>query len=104
MPDRSVELNVRFVRSFRIDGMQSTHPAGLYRLVRDEEEIVGLSFVAYRLLNLMIHTPAIATPGAMEVHKIRQADLDAALDLDQAQPQSAPGISLGFLLSQGGQP
>jgi diphthamide synthase (EF-2-diphthine--ammonia ligase) len=84
MPDRSIETSVRFERPFCIAGMESVYPPGLYRLVRDEEELLGLSFVAYRLCALMIHTPAIkAVPAVAQVFRIEQAALDAALLADQ---------------------
>jgi len=62
---RTVESTVAFNHPFRLISVDTILPAGEYRLVTDEEEIPGLSFIAYR---------RIAT--------INQTDLEAALMKD----------------------
>jgi hypothetical protein len=58
-------------------------PAGTYRLVVDEEEIFGLSFLAYRRTATMLHVPAVtAHNGTHQVFLIDAEELEAALDAD----------------------
>ncbi|WP_338000432.1 hypothetical protein [Chelativorans sp. YIM 93263] len=58
-------------------------PAGTYRLVVDEEEIFGLSFLAYRRTATLLHTPAISVQrGRHQVVEVDPEELAAALDAD----------------------
>ncbi|MFG1372725.1 hypothetical protein V5F32_11160 [Xanthobacter oligotrophicus] len=92
---RTHETMVTFENTFRISGTEGVLPPGAYRVVIDEEQILGLSFVAYRRVATMLHTPAVAAPqGRSESLAIDAADLDAALLKDrQLSVESRAGPS-----------
>ncbi|MCT7374573.1 hypothetical protein [Chelativorans salis] len=56
---------------------------GTYRLVVDEEEIFGLSFLAYRRTATMLHIPGISVRSDRhQVVEVDPEELAAALDAD----------------------
>jgi hypothetical protein len=63
MSMRTTETTVTFRHPFALAGLDGRQPAGTYRLVTEEEQIPGLSFVAYRRLATMLHLPADPAPG-----------------------------------------
>lgn len=83
---RTHETMVTFEHPFRIRGTEDVLPPGTYRVMIDEEQILGLSFIAYRRMATMLHTPAVAAPqGRAESLAIDAADLEAALVKDRQQ-------------------
>ena len=48
MSVRTTETTVTFKHPFTLPSFDGPQPAGTYRLVMDEEEILGLSFLAFR--------------------------------------------------------
>jgi hypothetical protein len=83
MAIRTKETTVTFSHPFQLSAFDHLMPAGTYRLVTDEEEILGLSFLAYQRTATTLHTPSISTSQAFsESVSISQADLDAALVRD----------------------
>jgi len=83
---RTVETTVAFKHPFRLVSVDTILPAGEYRLVTDEEEIPGLSFVAHRRIATMLHTPAISVlHGDRTCLSITQSDLEAALTKDRQE-------------------
>lgn len=89
---RTVETTVAFKRPFRLISVDTILPAGEYRLVTDEEEIPGLSFVAYRRIATMLHTPAISVlHGDKTCLSINRSDLEAALTKDWQETNSNAG-------------
>jgi hypothetical protein len=64
MMTRTTQTRVTFRRSFTLAAVEGVQPAGTYRLVTDEEQIPGLSFVAFRRTATMLHLPADPKPGA----------------------------------------
>lgn len=83
MPDRTSETTITFRRPFTLAGIGRPQPAGTYRLVTDEEEILGLSFLAFRRTATMLHLPAISVQNGFEhVFPIELAELEAALETD----------------------
>lgn len=84
MADRSTETIVTFRRPFSLSPFEGDLPAGRYRVVADEIEISGLSFIAFRRTATLLHLPALATgPGTSgQVIAIDQAELDEALAAD----------------------
>jgi hypothetical protein len=83
MTVRTRESTVTFRHPFTLSAFDRPQPAGTYRLVIDEEEILGLSFLAYRQTAVMLHTPAISIPGGPhQVFKIDSAELARALEAD----------------------
>ena len=89
MTARTTETTVTFTRSFRLSSFDCQQSAGTYRLVIDEEEIVGLSFLAYQSTATMLHTPAISVlSGSHQVLAINSGAPEAALEANaRAQPQ-----------------
>ncbi len=83
MNARTTETTITFKRPFMISPFDRQQPAGTYRVVIDEEEILGLSFVAYQRMATMLHTPALGVhAGAHEVFNISSAELETAMETD----------------------
>ena len=82
---RSIEKTVTFRRPFTIAALDGVQPAGTYRLVEEEEEIPGLSFVAFRRVATLLHVPANPAPGdTSQVVLILPDELAEALAADAA--------------------
>ncbi|MCU4179677.1 hypothetical protein [Bosea sp. BH3] len=79
---RSRETTVTFRSPFELSALDHLQPAGTYRLVIDEEEISAASFVAYRQIATMLHTPALSTPGSSQVFTVNSGELARALEAD----------------------
>lgn len=80
---RSTETTVTFKHPFNLQAFEGEQPAGIYRLVIDEEEIIGLSFLAYRRIATMLHTPALsALDGKHQVFQTNPSEIEAALRTD----------------------
>lgn len=88
MSTRTTETTVTFSRPFTLAAVEGVQPAGTYRLVTDEEQIPGLSFVAFRRMTTMLHLPADPPPGrpspgcTREVVNVDPAELAEALAAD----------------------
>jgi hypothetical protein len=81
---RTTETTVTFQRSFDLAAIEERQPPGVYRLVIDEDEILGISFLAYRRTATMLQTPALsARSGPAQSHLVDRADLEAALEADR---------------------
>jgi len=80
---RVTESTVTFKREFTLTPFDRPQPAGTYLLVTDEEQIDGLSFLAFRRTATSLHLPAIAVSShPREVFLVDPAELDAALMAD----------------------
>lgn len=83
MATRTTEASVTFCRPFKLAGLDGMQPAGTYRVVTEEEQIPGLSFVAFRRLATLLHLPADPAPGvSCQVDNVDPAKLAAALAAD----------------------
>lgn len=83
MSTRTIETTITFEHAFTLSSVDGTQPAGTYRLVTDEEEISGVSFVGYRRLATSLHLPAISASGSsVQVFQVDPAELTAALASD----------------------
>jgi hypothetical protein len=83
MADRTTESIVTFQRAFTLSSVEGSLPAGRYRVVVDEDEISGLSFVAFRRTATLLHVPAIsASAVTCQMIVIDPAELDTALVAD----------------------
>ena len=83
MSVRTTEATVTFAHPFRTAALDRIQPAGTYRVVTDEEEIIGLSFLAFRRTATMLHIPAIGSSAtARQVVTIDPNELDAILEAD----------------------
>jgi hypothetical protein len=89
MAIRTTETTVTFRHPFTLTSLDRPQPAGTYQLVTDEEEILGLSFLAFQRTATMLHIPPISISGSpTQVFHVNSAELAAALEADgQAQPQ-----------------
>ena len=74
---RTIETMVTFRHPFVLTAVAATQPAGTYRLVTEEEEIPGLSFVAFRRTAMMLHLPALSTALATASTTHRVVPIDA---------------------------
>ena len=85
MPTRTTETTITFRRPFNLTAVDSLQPAGTYRLVTDEEEILGLSFLALRRTATMLHIPAVSvhSSGWNQVFLVDPVELAAALEADE---------------------
>jgi hypothetical protein len=83
MMRRTSETIVTFRHPFSIGNAISDHPAGSFRVVKEEELIEGLSFAAYRATSISLQLPAIGVRGTTQQFvAVSHHDLDAALDAD----------------------
>ncbi len=83
MADRVTETTITFTHPFSIASVGSPQPAGTYRLVTDEEEVLGLSFLAFRRVATMLHIPAVSiSNGTSQVFRIDPDELAAAVEAD----------------------
>lgn len=89
MNRRTQTGTVRFSRPFTLAGWDEILPAGTYEVETDEELVEGISFAAYRKVQVLIHLPPSARhPGLARTLTIDPAALDAALLQDQAGEDS----------------
>jgi hypothetical protein len=80
---RTTWTNVTFTRPFFLLELERPQPAGTYRVMTDEEEISGLSFLAFRRVATMLRLPSLATSGRPEqMISIDADELSAALKAD----------------------
>ena len=59
MATRSEEMTLTFSKAFTLSEVDRPLPAGTYRVVVVEEDIAGLSFLAFRRIATMLHLPAL---------------------------------------------
>jgi hypothetical protein len=84
MTDRSTETTVTFRHPFQLTALERPQPAGTYAVVTDEEEIPGLSYVAFRRTATMLRVPALGgSRTRAEVVCIDPLELSAALIADR---------------------
>lgn len=83
MISRTNESTVTFQRQFNLSSLDRPQPAGTYRLVVVDEEIPGLSFVAYRRSSTMLHVPALTDgTGKIQVFPVDSDELATAISAD----------------------
>lgn len=84
MANRSRETTVTFSRAFALSEVDRPLAAGTYRILCDEEDIPGLSFLAFRRTATTLCLPALsATGGVGEMFVINPDELEEALDADR---------------------
>jgi hypothetical protein len=85
MSIRTTETKVTFHRPFTLAALDGSQPAGTYRLVVEEEQIPGLSFVAFRRVATLLHVPADPVPGGTrQVVSVLPGELAEAVAADAA--------------------
>lgn len=88
---RTTETTVTFKHPFSLTAFDGPQPAGTYKLVIDEDEIAGLSFLAYRRIATMLHTPPLSAHGREQIVEISAAELEAAVRADAIGDAAVPG-------------
>ncbi len=87
MATRSKHTTLTFSNAFPLSEVDRPLPAGTYRVVVDEEDIPGLSFLAFRRTATMLQVPALSAPGGpTEMILVNPDELAAALEADRAAP------------------
>ena len=85
---RTNRQEITFSHPFTLAGLDGLQPAGKYLVVTGEEEIPGLSFVAWKRVATLIHLPAMGISSAMQqVVTIQPQDLAAAQTRDGNRDQ-----------------
>jgi hypothetical protein len=83
MTTRSKETTLTFSKAFFLSEVDGPLQAGTYRVVVDEEDIPGLSFLAFRRTATVLHIPALSAPGGPnEMLLVNPDELAAALEAD----------------------
>lgn len=77
---RTKKRTVHFNAPFTLIGLQGVYPAGHYDVLDDEEQITGLSWLAYRRVSTMIE---VASGNKKSLIDIDPSELDAALEKDK---------------------
>jgi hypothetical protein len=80
---RTTDTTVTFQYPFALEAFDGQQTAGTYRLVVDEEEFIGLSFLAYQCMATMLNKANVAAVGAMyQVLPTHSAELETVLQAD----------------------
>lgn len=82
MTVRTREATIPFDYPFHLRDAVGVLSAGAYRVTRDEEQSLGISFVAYRRVAKMLHAPPSRRGGAEADLSVTVTGLDAALRRD----------------------
>ena len=88
MSVRTTESTVTFSKSFRMADSDDLLPPGTYRLITDDEELPGMSFISYRRVATMLMIPSIESPQQHRRTTLNtsQTELDAVLLKDRQPP------------------
>ena len=80
---RTTETTITFRRPFTLSALDKAQPSGTYRVVTEEEEIPGLSFVAFRRTATLLHLPALsATSDTHQVVSVDPVEWAAIVEAD----------------------
>ncbi len=91
MSMRTTETTITFKNPFTLTPIGGPQSAGTYRLVTDEEEVLGLSFLAFRRVATMLHVPAISLhTGVNQVFLVDPVDIASALESDARIESASP--------------
>jgi hypothetical protein len=84
MSERTSETMVTFSHPFMLKAFEAPQPEGTYRVLIQESEISGLSFVAFRRSGTTLCVPAMGVTGQrQETYEVDPAELAAALETDR---------------------
>jgi hypothetical protein len=94
MTARTTETTVTFTNMFSLSHLDGPQPAGTYRVVAVDEEIPGLTFIAFRRTYTILQVPALAAGvGKTQVFTVDPEELEAALNADQPLAPHEPCIT-----------
>lgn len=80
---RTTETTMTFRYLFRLASADSPQPAGTCRLAIDEDEIFGVSFLAFRRTATMLHISVISISSRPDhVFSVNAMELEAGLKVD----------------------
>ena len=83
MTERLTHKTVTFAHSFSLRGVQGTFPPGAYSVAVTEEQLDGLTAVAYRRVKTTIELPSTNSASlSRQLVEIVPAALEAALASD----------------------
>jgi len=83
MSIRTTDTAVTFRHPFSLSSIEGIQPAGTYQVSTDEEQIAGLSFLAYTRIATLLYLPAGAkSDSTHQIVKVDPAELAAALEHD----------------------
>lgn len=83
MTIRTTRKTVTFVRAFTLSPIDEVLDPGDYEIETDEEQLDGLSYLAYRRLVTFVHLPAKAGhPGVTRTLSIDPNEFDVAVTRD----------------------
>lgn len=77
---RTKTRTVHFQEPFTLTGLEGPYPAGDYEVQDDEEQITGISWLAYRRVATMIE---VAIGKKRSLVSIDSSELEAALERDR---------------------
>jgi len=84
MSERTIETTVTFRHPFTLTPLDGPQPAGTYTLETTEEEILDVSFPAFRRTATLLRLPAMMRPGgSSQVIPVDPAELTGALAADR---------------------
>jgi hypothetical protein len=78
---RTKTRTVHFDAPFTLTGLDGVHPPGDYQVQDDEEQITGISWLAYRRVATVIEVVAGKKTSLVDIDP---SELDAALESDRA--------------------
>ncbi len=80
---RSNQSAVTLTKPFRLRALDEMVPAGTYTVETEEEQVDGLSVVAYRRVSSVVLVPG-SHPGEVQVVPVEPSELEAILLEDGA--------------------
>ena len=81
---RTQQATMTFHHPFQIPGLDGPQPAGSYRLITDQEQLHGLSFITYRTIIAFLQVPALgASRLTVRQVPINIDDLEACMCADR---------------------
>jgi hypothetical protein len=86
MNPHTQQANVLFLHPFRLAGMVTALPPGIYRVITEREELASMSFTGYRVVATFLQVPALGQwSGETRQLPITADDLATQLLADRAK-------------------
>jgi hypothetical protein len=100
MMTRTTQTTLKFQQPFVLSALDERLPPGTYKVVVDEAAIPGLSFLAFRQTQILLHTPAVscsggATPTPTRVFVVDRDELADAFYADRNSQANPPSTREG---------